>query len=80
MAKRASGRSSTTAAQSAPRSHDMKKPTKRYCGMCDKWFGSRVLECPKCGADTDKAEPEPRLPQKPDAAECGVRREADEVE
>jgi hypothetical protein len=32
---------------------------KRYCGMCDEWFGRRVMECPKCGADTDKGEPEP---------------------
>lgn len=33
---------------------------KRYCGMCDAWV--RGKECPKCGADTDKAEPEPRKP------------------
>jgi hypothetical protein len=26
---------------------------KRYCGMCDEWVKGR--ECPKCGADTDKA-------------------------
>jgi hypothetical protein len=27
---------------------------KRYCGMCDAWVKGK--ECPKCGADTDKAE------------------------
>lgn len=32
--------------------------TKRYCGMCDEWVKGR--ECPKCGADTDKADPEPK--------------------
>lgn len=26
---------------------------KRYCGMCDEWVNGK--ECPKCGADTDKA-------------------------
>lgn len=31
---------------------------KRYCGMCDEWV--RGMECPKCGADTDKAEPPPK--------------------
>lgn len=31
----------------------------RYCGMCDRWFRSpRVVECPLCGAKTDKAENE----------------------
>lgn len=27
---------------------------RRYCGMCDEWVTGR--ECPKCGADTDKAD------------------------
>ena len=26
---------------------------RRYCGPCDEWV--RGDECPKCGADTDKA-------------------------
>lgn len=27
--------------------------TLRYCPMCDEWVKGK--ECPKCGADTDKA-------------------------
>lgn len=33
-----------------------KAKPKRYCAMCDEWFGAKVKECLKCGADTDKAE------------------------
>jgi hypothetical protein len=36
---------------------------KRYCGMCDAWV--RGLECPKCGADTDKALPSKAEPKTP---------------
>lgn len=30
---------------------------RRYCGMCEKWFGARHIDCPDCGAPTDRAEP-----------------------
>jgi hypothetical protein len=30
-------------------------PSRRYCGPCDTWHSSKHLECPDCGAATDKA-------------------------
>jgi hypothetical protein len=33
----------------------MTKQPPRYCGMCDVWVPARHLECPDCGAATDKA-------------------------
>jgi hypothetical protein len=32
----------------------------RYCGPCDRWVAARHVECPYCGADTDKAPPDDR--------------------
>lgn len=31
---------------------------KRYCEMCDRWWGSRAYDCPACG---DKTVPRARL-------------------
>jgi hypothetical protein len=55
----AKGGSSTSPAKvAAVRLNGLKgggKPT-RYCEMCDDW--TRKRECPKCGADTVKGNPE----------------------
>lgn len=31
------------------------KRLRRYCPFCELWLASRHVECPKCGADTEKA-------------------------
>jgi hypothetical protein len=36
--------------------------TRRYCEMCDEWYGAAVRECPACGDETVKADIEPPEP------------------
>lgn len=43
--------------------------SKRYCGPCDEWVTQKA--CPQCGADTDKAEPEPPTPRLTACPDCG---------
>lgn len=51
---------------------------KRYCGMCDEWVKGK--ECPKCGADTDKAAPAPKPVDLMDALRRALPKQAPKCE
>lgn len=50
------------------------KPTK-YCGMCDEFIRTRLRECPQCGFDLIRVEPE-REKSDDDGVEYGHPRDA----